>query len=316
MSLLGVWGDHEFLRRCRSEARGERVIKWSWLLVMSLFVVTAEALAAGSHPVRGIVVRVDTVHASVVISCDAIPGYMGAMEMSFAVRDARAMARLAVGETVEFTMVDGGKVLYADGLREGSAENFESEPMEAAGMTALQGTLGPSTDAKVIAPGESVPDFILTDQAGKEVHLADLRGKVVVLTFGYSRCPNPAYCFRLSDNLAKVERRFAKEAGRDFVLVTIAIDPEHDRGDVLRAYAAVWHADPEKWHFLSGPLPEIRHVAGMFGMNFWRRDGLLTHSLHTVILDREGRLITNLEGNQFTAEQLGDLVQTAVAERN
>jgi len=47
-------------------------------------------------------------------------------------------------------------------------------------------------------------------------------------------------------------------------------------------------------------------------MNFWREEGLLTHSLHTVIIDRKGRLAANLEGNQFTAQQLGDLVQTVM----
>jgi protein SCO1/2 len=132
----------------------------------------------------------------------------------------------------------------------------------------------------------------------------------VLLTFGYSRCPNPDYCYRLSNNLGKVERRFSSRAGRDLVLVTIAIDPEHDQGAALSQYAAAFHADPAVWHFLTGPLPDIKQVAGMFGMNFWRDEGLLTHSLHTVVIGREGNLAANLEGNQFTAQQLGDLVKT------
>ena len=47
-------------------------------------------------------------------------------------------------------------------------------------------------------------------------------------------------------------------------------------------------------------------------MNFWNDDGFITHSLHTVILDRKGQVTVNLEGNQFTAEELGDLVQTVM----
>jgi protein SCO1/2 len=50
----------------------------------------------------------------------------------------------------------------------------------------------------------------------------------------------------------------------------------------------------------------------MFGMNFWSSDGLLTHPLHTVIIDRKGRLAANIEGNQFTPDQLGDLVETVM----
>jgi protein SCO1/2 len=180
--------------------------------------------------------------------------------------------------------------------------------MEAGGLTVLRGALNPSA-ANVVAIGQMVPDFALTDQTGKIVHLHQLEGKVVALTFGYSRCPNPNYCLRLSNNLGRLAKRFHEQAGRDLVLLTVAIDPEHDQGAALADYAAVWKADPAVWHFLTGPLPEVKQVSGMFGMNFWRDEGLLTHSLHTVIIDREGRLAANLEGNQFSAEQLGDLVQ-------
>jgi protein SCO1/2 len=135
---------------------------------------------------------------------------------------------------------------------------------------------------------------------------------VVLLTFGYSRCPNPNYGFRLSNNMARVEKRFHGRAGRDLVLTTIVIDPEYDQGSALVTYGDVWKANPAVWHFLNGPLPEIQQVAGMFGMNFWNDDGFITHSLHTVILDRKGQVTVNLEGNQFTAEELGDLVQTVM----
>ena len=74
------------------------------------------------------------------------------------------------------------------------------------------------------------------------------------------------------------------------------------------------HTGPAFSDFLTGSLQEIQQVAGMFGMNFWSDDGYLTHSLHTVILGRKGQLAANLEGNQFTAEELGDLVQTVMKE--
>jgi protein SCO1/2 len=54
----------------------------------------------------------------------------------------------------------------------------------------------------------------------------------------------------------------------------------------------------------------------MFGMDFWSNEGLVTHSLHTVIIDRSGRLVANLEGNAFTAKQLGDLLQTVMDRRS
>jgi hypothetical protein len=55
-------------------------------------------------------------------------------------------------------------------------------------------------------------------------------------------------------------------------------------------------------------MASIKQVCAMFGMNFWPDEGLLTHSLHTVVVDRQGNLVANIEGNQFTSRQLGDLL--------
>jgi protein SCO1/2 len=282
------------------------------LLAFAGLLGTAGARGAQQHPARGIVIEVGKAHRSLVVSCEAIPGYMGPREMSFAVRDSGMLTAIKPGTTVRFTIAERDHVLYADDLQAATAANLESEPMEAAGLTSLQSALNPSSAARVVAQGQRVPDFELTDQVGKGIRLSSFLGKVVVLTFGYSRCPNPEYCVRLSNNLAHVERRFSLSKGRELVLLTIAIDPEHDQGEVLTQYAAVWKADPAVWHFLTGPRPQIEQVAGMFGMNFWRAEGLLTHSLHTVIIDRRGKLAANLEGNQFTAQQLGDLVQSVM----
>jgi protein SCO1 len=96
------------------------------------------------------------------------------------------------------------------------------------------------------------------------------------------------------------------------VLMTIVINPDQDQGKALERYADTWKADPATCHFLTGTLSDVRNIAGLFGMNFWADDGFLTHSFHTVVIDREGKLAANLEGNQFTAEQLGDLVETTL----
>ncbi len=266
--------------------------------------------AAENHAAKGIVLKPDMARRLLDVSCEAIPGYMDAMEMEFLVPDGKALAGLKPGAAISFTIVSHRSKLYAEDIREGTTASFESEPMAAGQLTALNNML--DSAAKALSIGQHVPDFALTDQTGKTVHLAQFEGKVVAITFGYSRCPNPNYCFRLSSNLARVEQRFRRRAGRDLVLLTIMIDPEHDQGATLAQYANVWKADPTNWHFLTGPLPEIKQVAGLFGMNFWREDGLLTHSLHTAIVDRRGDLAVNLEGNQFTPQELGDLVRTVM----
>ncbi len=286
-----------------------RMIRPLSLLLVSLFGLSLAA-AAEEHLAKGIVLQVDRAHGSVTISCEAIAGYMEAMEMPFRVAEPESLQSLKPGSSVRFTMVERGKAMYADNIQQVAPQNFEAEPMEAGNLTLLEHALSPSAAPKVLALGQSVPDFALTDQAGSEIHLSQFKGKVIALTFGYSRCPNPSYCFRLSSNLDHVGKQFR---GRDLVLITIMIDPEHDRGAALAEYAAGWKADPAVWHFLTGPLSEVKQVAGMFGMNFWSNEGLVTHSLHTVVIDRQGRLAANLEGNQFTPQQLGDLVETAMS---
>jgi protein SCO1/2 len=109
-----------------------------------------------------------------------------------------------------------------------------------------------------------------------------------------------------------LQKRFAKSLGSDLVLLTVIIDPEHDQNDAVGKYAAMWSANAQSWHFLTGPLPDVQRVARMFGMEFWNEEGFLTHSFHTIVVDRDGKLLANLEGNQFTSQQLGDLVQTVM----
>ena len=282
------------------------------IVVLAVLFGAIHLRAAEQHKARGMVLSVDETHHSLIVSCEAIPGYMEAMEMSFAVRDSSSLAALKAGTTIDFEMVENGKSVYADHIQISNAASHEPEPMEAGALTVLNQALRPSAKAQVIAEGEAVPDFELTDQAGQQIRLSQFQGKVVAMTFGYSRCPNPQYCFRLSNNLAHVERRMRSGHKDDLVLMTIMIDPDHDRGKTLSQYADTWKADARVWHFLTGPLDQIRQITAMFGMNFWSSEGLLTHSLHTVIIDRKGRLAANIEGNQFTSEQLGDLVETVM----
>jgi len=270
-------------------------------------------VAEEPHSVEGMVLQVNPASRSIVVSCKAIPRYMDAMVMPFKVRDATALKGLEPGTTVRFTMVAHAPQDYADHLEVIKAANYEAEPTEAARLAFLHRTLDPAAASKAVSIGQQVPDFTLTDQAHQPIHLAHFRGKVVALAFAYARCPNPNYCFRLSNNLSQLRRRFRDRMGADLVLLTIMIDPANDQGKALAHYAETWKADPATWHFLTGPLANVEGVAQLFGMNFWNDEGFLTHSFHTVVVDREGRLASNLEGNQFSAEQLGDLVETVLS---
>src|SRR5581483_1242075 len=123
-------------------------------------------------------------------------------------------------------------------------------------LALLQETLG-NGKAALLAIGQTVPDFTLTDQNNRQTSLSDFAGKVVAVTFIYTRCPLPDYCFRLSSNFEQLQRRFRDRLGRDLVLLSITFDPVHDTPEVLEKYAETWKS-AAGWHFLTGPMPAVK----------------------------------------------------------
>ena len=278
-------------------------------LALGIALALSAAAASARYPVTGIVLQVDAPHKTFVASCAAIPGYMEAMSMPFAVRDARDLAGLRPGAAIEFTLVVDARDSHAEGIRPHRFESMEQEPLLARRLELLE------PPHPTLRPGGPVPDFTLTDQLGRRASLSQFAGKVVAVTFIYTSCPLPNYCFRLSNNFGRLSQRFANRMGRDLILLSITFDPVHDRPEVLGKYAATWKADPASWRFLTGSLEEVKAVCRKYGLNFWQDDDLLTHSLHTLVIDRQGKLAADLEGNEFTAGQLGDFVAVEMDKR-
>jgi protein SCO1 len=237
---------------------------------------------------------------------------MKAMVMPFAVHQPKALEGLKPSMFVDFTLVVENDHSWVENVRVHDYENLAQEPLLVRRLQMLARVDKTNPPPVLLAIGEPVSDFTLTDQTGQRISLSRFSGKVVALTFIYTSCPLPDYCFRLSNNFGRLQKRFADRMGRDLVLLSISFDPVHDQPEVLAKYASIWKADPSWWHFLTGTPTEVKAVCRRFGLNFWPDEGSLTHSLHTVIIDRQGKLAANFEGNQFTAEQLGDFVQTTL----
>jgi len=259
------------------------------------------------YAVKGMVLRVDPATRTFVVSHDAIEGLMSAMIMPFEVRDARDLMPLAPGAIVEFTLVVGAQAGYAADIRVRKYQTAEQDPLTARRLALLKKAAGRAVPP--LATGQPVPDFTLTDQAGQPVRLSAIgAGKVVALNFVYTRCALPQFCLRASNVFSTMQRRFARQYGRDLVLLTVTFDPERDTPEVLATYAARFNADPKMWRFLTGKTADVRRVCALFGVESYLDEGLVNHSLHTAVIDRRGRLVANVEGNQYTPEQLGDLI--------
>jgi len=282
-------------------------------LVAVLLLAPGFGCAAESYAARGLVLKVDRAHSSVLISCERIPDYMEAMVMSFPVRDPDELTDLNVGVTVEFTLVVEQQSFHIENIRLHRYESVEQDPIAARRLKLMARILEGSDQAQPLKIQEPVPNFALVDQEQQSVSLSQFSGKVVVLTFTYTHCALPNFCFRIANHFRLLQKRFANELGRDLIFVTVTFDPAHVTPEIMAKYGKTWNADPASWKLLTGTPSEVQKICNSFGISFWADEGLMTHSLHTFVLDRARRLVADLEGNEFTADELGDLVQTVLA---
>lgn len=235
------------------------------------------------HRVEGIVQDVDVEHGQALIDHEEIPGFMPAMTMSYDVPDAAALAQLAAGQRIAFTLE----------VRDQSFRLTEVRVLEAKAAPGRSGALG-----AVAEEAELAPDFALTDQEGRTVTLASLRGKTVLLDFIYTHCPGP--CPILTGRHAQVQRELAPEARARTHFVSISVDPERDSPEVLRAYATARGADLAGWSFLTGDPEAVREVLTRYGVFAQEsaRAGEVDHVVVTLVIDAEGRIARRLFGTE------------------
>jgi protein SCO1/2 len=244
---------------------------------------------AKHYRVEGLVLQTNPAERTILVSHRPIDNYMPAMAMPFHVGPREDLSKLAPGTRLSFDLRIGKNQSLARHLKPG--------------VTKLE--IPVELPKNKVAIGAIVPDFTLIDQANRAVHLADFRGRVVAIDFIYTRCPLPDVCPRLSANFANVAKRMR---GQDVQLLSITIDPQFDTPAVLADYGHRYSADGESWRFLTGTMDQIRETAGLFGLIYWPEEGSITHTVATALIDREGRLAALIEGSNYRAEQLRDLI--------
>ena len=154
-------------------------------------------------------------------------------------------------------------------------------------------------------PGDQVPDFALVNQNGKRIHLAQFRGKPLLLTFIYTRCPLPDFCLLMSNNSSEILKQLHEDpqAFEKAQLLSITIDPEQDKPDVLRQYGKRYVGDIDgnfqHWQFATGSAEQIQKAADYFGLSFNQKSGQIVHSLSTVLIGSDGKVVKVYLGNDW-----------------
>jgi protein SCO1 len=256
------------------------------------------------YDLKGRVVAVEPDKRRVTIAHEDIVGYMPGMTMPFTVRNEADMQMLVPNAEVTATLVVDGKHSWLENL-------FVTVKQEASAPL--------SADAAVIAKeGDQVPNYALVNQDAKPIRINNYRGKALLLTFIYTRCPDPEFCTLMSDNFAQIERQLGQEPElyAKTHLLSITIDPAHDEPKVLRSYGAAHteRYDNETfahWEFATGTNEQVRDIAGYFGLTYFPENNQIRHALRTVIVGPDGKVAKIYSGNEWkTDEVVGELKKT------
>jgi protein SCO1/2 len=263
------------------------------------------------YPFTGRIVSVDSQAQSAIIDGDAIPGFMDAMAMPYKIKPAATLNHLIPGDSVsaEVVVVSSG-AKNDDAAPDYWLENVKViahiDPSHAPGASSLH----------MPAPGEEVPDFSFTNQSGKLISLKQYRGKVLFVTFIYTRCPFPDFCPRMSGNFAEIYKQAATNAAlTNAHLLSVSFDPEHDRPKVLRDYGfSVAHTHESalfnRWEFAAPRLADLPRLADFFALTIQPEGGTITHNLSTVVIGPDGKIVNWYHGGDW---QPSDLIKDATA---
>jgi protein SCO1/2 len=250
--------------------------------------------------VHGTVRGVDVSNRTIRIAHDEIPNYMPPMTMPFAVREAAALAGVSAGDEVQFQLNVTDKDSWVSHVEKVSSNGF-SETAAAANVTQ-------EVDSGRIDAGELVPDFGLIDQNGRPIRLRDFKGKVVLVTFIYTRCPLPNYCPLMSANFAQLQTRLSKEFPDRYHLLSVSIDPGFDQPAVLKEYGARFGADEKHWSLATGTPGQVDFVARLVALFHEPENGFISHDLRTALIGPDGRLVHVWKSNVWTPYEVQRMV--------
>jgi protein SCO1/2 len=147
------------------------------------------------------------------------------------------------------------------------------------------------------------PEFTLTNQDGKSLSLASLRGKVAVATFIYASCTDT--CPLLTAKMAGIQKRLGRDFGSRVFFVSVTVDPERDTPEVLGRYARAHGANLGGWAFLTGSPAQIHDVSRSYGIFVKKQErGDVDHTFLTSIIDQGGTLRVQYLGVRFDPEEM------------
>ncbi len=178
-----------------------------------------------------------------------------------------------------------------------------------------KGVEEPPPSAMASGP-DCLPDITLTDMHGHKISLASLKRKPVLFDFFYTTCPGP--CLMLTARMKRIADELGPMLGTRAWLVSVTVDPEHDRPQQLVDYTKEQGvADTKGWLFLTGTPQQIDQVMARFKLRRQREpDGSVDHVLEFFLVGPNGHeLVQYLASDTNPAKIAGDLERVANGEQ-
>jgi protein SCO1/2 len=240
---------------------------------------------------------------------EAIPGFMEAMTMPYQLKDPTILSELHPGD-----------IITADVL---VSQNSDADVLldHIVVVAQAKADYKPAVFYHVPTQGDSVPDFKLRNQDGHIIHLGQFRGKELLITFIYTRCPLPNFCPLVTHNFAVIAKQLSGTPALKSKthLVCVSFDPDHDTPERLRAYGATYIGNDAKaafvdWDFAVPQKPELLEMAKFFDIGITNEaDETITHTLSTTLIGADGKVIRFYPGNEWTPDQVLADVKRSVA---
>ena len=252
---------------------------------------------AKTYHMRGVIVATDPAKGEIQVNSEAIPGFMGAMVMPYKLKDPGILQDLHAGDHLTATLL----VSDSDAVLDQIVITGQAKP-----------DYKPDANYHVPAPGDEVPDFSFINQDAKRISMRSFRGKTVLITFIYTRCPLGDYCPRMTRNFAQIDKQLRGDQTlyAKTHLLSISFDPAYDSPSVLRSYGRAYIEGSQKetfrhWDFAAPGKTEMPSVLQYFDVGATpEKNKTITHSLSTVLIGPDGKVVAWYPTNEWTVEDV------------
>lgn len=266
--------------------------------------LAAEADSARSYSCTGVVQQVLAKEGRVTVHHKAIPQFMPEMTMDFNVRNTNELQGVSPGAEIGFRLL----VLRNDAW---------IEDIHCLGYVKTDPTSQPNpAGAKTpeLKAGDRWPDGELLAEDGRRIRFSDFRGRTLALTFFFTRCPLPDLCPRMNNNFSEARNLLQTSPGAqtNYAFLSISFDPDFDVPKQLAAYARPYREGGSgQWLFAAAPPETVAHLPRRLGLSVKRQGATISHNLRTVVLDPQGRVFRQFDGNNWTSQELTNAMQEA-----